>query len=171
MALKSQLAFSWIWKQCTMWDIQEMEIRSRVDVREQMVRNGGVREMWRPTRNTVSATCTGAAPVQESLWKLKTVAKISRKLALSKAMFLLVLLFLFLFLLNNLLQGMIIVSISPFLFSMLKMIPLLSKEDLIIGMIWCDVVWLWFCLCLIPELRCEWNLCDEHDLDWLMMLK
>lgn len=126
-----------------------MEIRSRVDAREPMVRNGGVREMWRPTRNTVSATCTGAAPVQESLWKLKTPLKISRNLAPIKPMFLAVLLFP----LNSLLlQGMIIIIviiISPFCFSMPRMIraflllhPLLTKG--LTGLIELDFV----CVCV-----------------------
>ena len=34
-----------------------------------MARSGGARGTWCPATSTASATCTGAATVQESLWK------------------------------------------------------------------------------------------------------
>lgn len=45
--------------------------RSRVDARGPMARNGGAPRMHTRTPSTVSATCTVAATVQESLWNLK----------------------------------------------------------------------------------------------------
>jgi hypothetical protein len=43
-----------------------------------MGRNGDAPEMWRLTTSTVSATCTEAVPVQESLWKFMPTTTTSR---------------------------------------------------------------------------------------------
>lgn len=43
-----------------------------------MGRNGDAPEMWRLTTSTVSATCTEAVPVQESLWKFTPATTTSR---------------------------------------------------------------------------------------------
>lgn len=43
-----------------------------------MGRNGDAPEMWRLITSTVSATCTEAVPVQESLWKFMPTTTTSR---------------------------------------------------------------------------------------------
>lgn len=44
-------------------------IRNLVGAGEPTAKNGVALEMWSPARNIVSATCTVAVTVQESLWK------------------------------------------------------------------------------------------------------
>lgn len=44
-------------------------IRSLAGAVEPTAKNGVALEMWSPARNIVSATCTVAVTVQESLWK------------------------------------------------------------------------------------------------------
>lgn len=60
------------------------ETQSLEDAKEPTARNGDALEMWRPIRNTVSATCTEAVPVQESMWKFihLLILIITRRLAL-----------------------------------------------------------------------------------------
>lgn len=57
------------WVAVSILGYQTVQIQSQGGAREQMERNGGVQEMWRLTRSTVSAICTEDVPVQESMWK------------------------------------------------------------------------------------------------------
>lgn len=56
------------------WTIKTAWIQSQGDAGEQMGRNGGVAKKQCRIRSTVSGTCTEAASVQESMWKLPNLA-------------------------------------------------------------------------------------------------